>query len=230
MIIKNNQNIIGIKKTNTLIGKVYHNIDLVWEKIKRLPNEYQEVSYIETTGTQYIDTNFIPNNNTKIEVKYMITAIQTQMIFGCRTESNSTRASNGVFITHRSAGTKVAWSKGTNTNVEINGYNNINTQYTAFFDKNKVYINNDLVRAFNYIEWAANYPMFIGCVNTAGSTEYKTKGKYYGFKIWNENVLARDLIPCYRKSDNVAGLYDIVNDVFYTNEGTGEFIVGEDVN
>ena len=38
--------------------------------------------------------------------------------------------------------------------------------------------------------------------------------------------MVRDLIPCYRKVDNVAGMYDLVNDVFYTNEGTGEFIIG----
>lgn len=37
------------------------------------------------------------------------------------------------------------------------------------------------------------------------------------------------LIPCYRKSDKVPGMYDIVNGVFYTNDGSGEFIVGPDV-
>lgn len=40
----------------------------------------------------------------------------------------------------------------------------------------------------------------------------------------------REFIPCYRKSDLVAGMYDRVNGVFYTNAGTGEFIVGPDVN
>ena len=38
--------------------------------------------------------------------------------------------------------------------------------------------------------------------------------------------LVRNLIPCYRNSDNVVGLYDIVNNVFYTNDGTGDFIAG----
>lgn len=37
-------------------------------------------------------------------------------------------------------------------------------------------------------------------------------------------------IPCYRKADLVAGMYDRVNDVFYANAGTGSFIVGPDVN
>ena len=35
-----------------------------------LPDEYQEVEYIESTGTQYIDTGVILTNNLKTEVVY----------------------------------------------------------------------------------------------------------------------------------------------------------------
>ncbi len=48
----------------------------------------------------------------------------------------------------------------------------------------------------------------------------------YKLKLWNNNVLVRDFIPCYRNSDNLAGVYDLVNNVFYTNQRTGNFIVG----
>lgn len=34
--------------------------------------------------------------------------------------------------------------------------------------------------------------------------------------------------PVYRKADNKPGMYDLVNGVFYTNQGTGEFSVGPD--
>ena len=39
----------------------------------------------------------------------------------------------------------------------------------------------------------------------------------------------RNFVPCYRKSDNVIGLYDTVEGVFYTNAGTGSFTKGVDV-
>lgn len=42
--------------------------------------------------------------------------------------------------------------------------------------------------------------------------------------------LVRQLVPCYRKVDNVAGMLDRVNNVFYTNAGTSNFIVGPDVS
>ena len=53
--------------------------------------------------------------------------------------------------------------------------------------------------------------------------------KIYYQKIWNNDVLIRNFIPCYRKSDDKPGMYDTVNDTFYTNAGTGEFVVGGDV-
>lgn len=49
----------------------------------------------------------------------------------------------------------------------------------------------------------------------------------YRLEIDDDGVAVRNFVPCYRKSDNVVGLYDIVNGVFYTNAGTGTFYAGE---
>ena len=39
-----------------------------------------------------------------------------------------------------------------------------------------------------------------------------------------------DLVPCYRKIDNVIGMYDIINETFYTNASSdGSFTKGGDV-
>ena len=45
--------------------------------------------------------------------------------------------------------------------------------------------------------------------------------RMYSFKLSYNGTLARDMYPCYRVSDNAAGLYDIVNNVFYPNESGG---------
>lgn len=42
-------------------------------------------------------------------------------------------------------------------------------------------------------------------------------------------IVVKHLIPCYRKSDNVCGFYDIIGNEFYTNKGTGKFIAGSDI-
>jgi len=48
--------------------------------------------------------------------------------------------------------------------------------------------------------------------------------KLYSCKIYdNSDTLLRNFYCCYRKSDNVIGLYDKVNDVFYTNQWSWSF-------
>lgn len=44
----------------------------------------------------------------------------------------------------------------------------------------------------------------------------------FGLKIWDNDVLSAHLVPCKNSSD-VLGMYDVVNDVFYSNIGTGTF-------
>ena len=52
---------------------------------------------------------------------------------------------------------------------------------------------------------------------------------YYAL-IYDGNNLIRQFIPAKRKSDNVVGLYDLVNDTFYTNAGSYNFDYGASTN
>lgn len=62
------------------------------------------------------------------------------------------------------------------------------------------------------------------------SIDQKTKGMIFNLKFFDENdKLVSELIPCYRKSDKEAGLWDRVRKIFLTNIGTGSFIVGADI-
>ena len=49
---------------------------------------------------------------------------------------------------------------------------------------------------------------------------------YFKIRIAGEEI--KSMYPVYRKADSKPGMYDIVNGVFYANQGTGEFIVGPD--
>ena len=67
------------------------------------------------------------------------------------------------------------------------------------------------------------------------------KARVYLCKIYDENLMVRNYIPCYSTKEvidvnnkqctvNTKGLYDTVEGKFYTNQGTGEFIAGPDVD
>lgn len=57
---------------------------------------------------------------------------------------------------------------------------------------------------------------------TPADVEYEL----YQCSVWQSGNQIRDMYPCYRKSDNVIGMYDIVGKTFYTNAGSGTFYKG----
>ncbi|MBQ9267506.1 MAG: InlB B-repeat-containing protein [Clostridia bacterium] len=58
-----------------------------------------------------------------------------------------------------------------------------------------------------------------------GSSVY-VEGKIFYFKQYEDGELVYDLVPCYRASDNVSGMYDLVENTFYGNTGSGSFSKG----
>ena len=105
----------------------------------------------------------------------------------------------------------------------------IATDLVIRFNKTSCVINNVNKGNFNATNNFTTNNMTIFKAATAPSQYYDCNIRIYYCKIWDNNILFRNFIPCYRKSDNVAGLYDLVNGVFYTNAGTGTFIKGNDI-
>ena len=82
------------------------------------------------------------------------------------------------------------------------------------------------VGAFNN---TATQNLYLFAMNNIGTVAAYASIKLYMFQIINNNEIVRNLVPCYRKLDGVIGMYDLVNDKFYTNLGTGTFLKGKDV-
>ena len=67
--------------------------------------------------------------------------------------------------------------------------------------------------------------MYIFGRNDAGSFANGMTGCIYSIKFYDNDTLIRDYIPA-QTITGLVGLYDKVNDKFYMNKGTGEFIAG----
>ena len=58
---------------------------LMLSNLKKKRPFYTELEYLESTGTQWIDTEYIGNSNTKVEVKcYSENTSQNRALFGAR--------------------------------------------------------------------------------------------------------------------------------------------------
>ena len=194
-----------------------------------LPEEYQQVEYIESTGAQYIDTDVKPTNNTVVEIKYAsnLDASSYFMLYGSRTSVSS----NDKHSFYKESNTGYYAGFG-GDNLSGSGiYNTSSTElHTIKNGARGLYVDDILITTYQNYTFNSTLSMYLFGLNQANTLDSRTfKGKIYSCKIYEDSSLIRDFIPCYSKTDNVVGLYDIVNDVFYTNRGTGEFIEGDDI-
>ena len=185
-----------------------------------LPAEYQQVEYIKSTGTQYIDTGFIPNSNTTIEMKASNVPTSTACLYCARTDYKENTFS--AFLINGSS-LRVDYY---DTQYEKLMTVTSDTAYIYKQDKNLIYINEELIKTLTETEFDTMYNMYLLASHRRG-TNLDNIGdvRLYYCKIWDDGTLIRDMIPCYRKSDNEIGMYDTVNNKFYTNQGTGEFVI-----
>lgn len=183
-----------------------------------LPDTYQQVDYIQSSGTQYIDTGIVGKDTIKYQYKFLQTEYNGNVTLGTMgTGSNNT---SRMFITNSKLYLDIY---GESSRISQTFENLINTvhnweignRYVKDIDTNTILISNTSLSSFST---TTNI--------TICGTQTSSKQKIYGLKIYDNETIIRDFIPCYRKSDNVVGLYDLVNNVFYTNAGTGAFTYG----
>lgn len=182
---------------------------------------YQKVEYIQSSGTQYIDTGVIPNENTRIQMKFRPLAVIGGSIIGYNNANDST---DYRFFNANSNNYFDMWDKRINGGTCSSG-----TDYT--YELGNYYVKNLLTNA-NVISGTA-VSSFTGTesikLNASNSASGFVNVRWYYVKIYNGTTLIRNLYPCYRTSDNAVGMFDAVEKKFYNNNGTGVYTKGSDL-
>jgi len=193
-------------------------------KVVRLPAGYTELEYIESTGTQWIDTGYKPNQNSRFQVKVKFNSIASGTIIGARRS-----ATTNIFA--------VA-STGTIPNVYFNGgYGSWGGTITSPTDtdihildlnKNVFSIDGMINKTFTASTVTPNQNAYLFVMNTGGDADSNTyfSGRIYSAQLYDNALFVRNFIPARRNSDNEIGMFDTVSGTFFTNAGTGEFIGG----
>ena len=197
--------------------------------LARIPSEYQEVEYIENTSTSYIDTGIISKYGIK-------TKVGAQVV----TTTTTYEAVIGAYIPNRDVVGFISNTRpylGTPTEGTAIGSDADLIDATKYYDI-ETYRASDgyskwgdtFSKDYSYSDFTntVNYTLF--CRNKGASQDYPFKGRIYYCKIYDNGTLVSNMIPCYRKSDNVIGMYDIVRNTFFTNNGDGTFTKGTDIN
>ena len=192
---------------------------ILWKKSSS-PSDYTQLEYIESTGTQWIDTGIATTNN---DLGFMLEAMPLTSVdvypMGSRATDGNTR-----FFGVRSK-TSNSFSYGWlsySTATASQSYVNVRTTMSLnWLNSKKVTIgddSNDLATA--NIANGRNITLF------GVNGQLLWTGRIYRAQISEGNEIIANFIPVMRNSDSKVGMRDTVTGQFFTNAGTGEFIAG----
>ena len=188
----------------------------------RLPDEYQEVEYIQSSGTQYFITDHYANGNSQYKFKFS-EGSTNGVVFGAYNSNWTT----GSGFYHNSTTNEYEYVHYYSNNYLSSLRGSYLNAYDIYIDKGNVYSNGVLIQSGSTKTFTLNYPTYILAGNWVGSrAEQPLSCKLYYFQIFVDGIKLHDYIPCYRKVDGVIGMYDLVEDEFITNAGTGTFEKG----
>lgn len=181
-----------------------------------LPSSYTQLEYLQSTGTQYIDTGVVGSSNTRVVVDFAITGLGsgTTFVFGAQ-GTDSVRytlgiTSAGVFRsdygTEMTSGSAVA----------------LNTRYRADKNQNVCNINDSTITST--VQTFTGTTSIYLFARSYSSLSY-SQIKLYSCQIYSGSTLIRNMVPA-KNSSGTVGLYDTVNGAFYTNAGSGTFTAG----
>ena len=187
-----------------------------------LPSGYIKLDYIQSSGTQYINTGFTPKGNSRVVMDFenMLIPADAAALFGARTDTEK----NVFGMWFDTTAVQPHYGNVTyNTKpIAVASYN-----VRQIYDLNKgVATVGGTSVTFNQLTFNSGCNLTLLAINTNGTVdERRASGKLYSAKIYDNGTLVRDFIPCKNASGTI-GLWDNVNSVFYANAGTGTFSTG----
>lgn len=187
---------------------------------RNLPEGYTEVEYLESSGTQYINTGIKVKATQTVKAIMALPSESQTGWMGCISAVNNLirfGTTNGLIYCQRPT------TGGMNISADTDFHTFIASPTEIAIDNTSQSINvtEDLT---------ANFCVFAQNDDRTGEISSYLKGKVKRNEIIESNgVLVQCLIPAKRNSDNVLGMYDTVTGTFFTNAGTGTFNAGADV-
>lgn len=220
---------------NKTIRHLYQHVPII------LPDAYQEVEWLQSDGKAHIDTGIKPTINDTITSVFkgtFNTATSNIIYSSCygawnaspnnwfMLRLNQSLTDKSLIMWHRLNVTG-RYSLGSVKKIDDSNIHTVSVRQLG----NQCTIDIDGVSESTSVETRTieseqpNY-WLLSYAATASVETGNTVKLYRWSLIHAGDTLIRDFVPCYRKSDSEPGMYDIINNVFYTNAGTGEFTCG----
>ena len=200
-----------------------------------LPKGTKFVEYIESSGTQWINTWFSPTNkNVRIEVTYRFVSLPTgtdrKYVFG---ESYTIDNTNVRLQYSVGKDCFIGFGNKHVAGVPFESYD-IDTTHTIVCSNGVFSLDGQTLAEADLSDASlsttdTNHPVYLFGHNVGGTANYLSSIRLYSCKIWYQGRLVRDFLPVSLTNGTTVCLYNTVNGSFYTNSGSGSFTAGPDV-
>ena len=190
-----------------------------------IPIGWHEVEYIESTGTQYVVLDYVPNDKTVVEFDVQSTDISVML--------------NGVFSTSARFNFGISTESG---HPWFAGIGSSNTSITISADTNRHVLTLDAANKVYSVSNVGSWSCGSGSVNsntkkmelfarnqTASGGNNRGKMRAFGCKIIEDDVVMMNLVPVANEDRTVGTLCDVLTGELITKAGTGAFEIGPDV-
>lgn len=213
-----------------LVG-AYVCVDRVWRSLNGganiylMPEGYTQLEYIESTGSQWIDSGVAGSEKAYFEIDFMTRSVvgpastDFGTILGAYVQA-SRRINLGTWNSSQvTTGGEMCWGSGNyNPYITSNKRMQVSVIGTTLTTPNGAQTVSG--SAFN-----SGSTIGIFARNCAGNPDQFSKTLLYSLKMYNGDTLIRDYIPCLSNTGE-AGLWDRANGVFYGNDGSGSLVAG----
>ena len=191
----------------------------------------KRLEYIESTGTQWIDTQVRGKVGVETEMDVACVTMNDNTILGCRKDGGDTR-----FYPVHWANSKwwKGWLRGGvywSTSPEIT----IGQKYhvrSVFKSGTQAFYVDGVSKGTPTTETSSfdsGINMYLFAANKYGTDVFQqAKARVYSAKIWLDGDLKRDFVPC-KDENGVACLYDLVSGAYFRNGGSGTFAEGAEI-
>ena len=207
----------------------------------RLPDGYKAVEYAHSSGEQFVDTWFCPNEKTRADIRFLMhSSGDYSSPFGARNDNadqffvSGNHSAGYYFSRHGTGATDVSGKDGcVGPGALVNKPAVIG--YHKFSLNQNVFSLDEYSYSFSAsATFTCPYSAYVFASHGTGGIQHPAAMELYSLKIWDDGVLVRDFVPCVKIEGNVrkVGLYDLSGSAalrFYESGGTGELVAGAEL-
>ncbi|MBO7483918.1 MAG: hypothetical protein J6T55_02200, partial [Alphaproteobacteria bacterium] len=195
----------------------------------------KRVEYLESTGTQWIDTGVYPTQLTEAEYRCAVTGSVAQAdshLFGSRLSASSEAFDLAYMNMTPSNGLeKFRFIHGTTTTQETTTSmkaSQLANPHTYYMSGTSLKVDGSEKLSFTTASFTGSYSLWLFGVNNAGSLHNQVRAQsVYYCKIWDNGTLVRDFIPVLSpqigEEERKACMFDKVSKKLFCNAGSGTF-------